>query len=90
MRFAREQPLTSRTIRRAATVQIASRNDVVTRINVFTVSPVNQHYAQWRRAEDFQAMLHDPRASEHMKLIREIATNDAHLYEVTESFTAGD
>jgi heme-degrading monooxygenase HmoA len=105
-------------------VQIASGNDVVTLINVFTVIPENQqklidmlveatqqtmryipgfvsasfhksadgtrvaNYAQWRRAEDFEAMLRDPRAAEHMKPILEIATNDAHLYEVVESFTA--
>ena len=106
-------------------VQIASGNDVVTLINVFTVSAENQqklvdmlieatqktmrhipgfvsatihksadgtrvaNYAQWRRAEDFEAMLRDPRAAVHMQPIREIATNDAHLYEVVESFTAG-
>ncbi len=105
-------------------VQIADSNDVVTLINVFTVSPENQrklvlmlveatqktmrhipgfvsasihksedgtrvtNYAQWRHAEDFEAMLRDPRAAEHMKPIREIATNDAHLYKVVESFTA--
>ena len=105
-------------------VQITSGNDVVTLINVFTVSPENQqklidmlveatqktmrhipgfvsasfhkstdgsrvaNYAQWRKAEDFEAMLRDPRAAVHMKPILEIATNDAHLYEVVESFTA--
>lgn len=103
--------------------KIASGNDVVTLINVFTVRPENQqklvdmlveatektmrhisgfvsasihksadgtrvaNYAQWRRAEDFEAMLRDPRAAEHMRPIRELATNDAHLYEVVESFT---
>ena len=46
------------------------------------------NYAQWRSTEDFQAMLKDPRAAEHMKPIRELATNDANLYEVVESFTA--
>ena len=107
-------------------VNIASGNDVVTLINVFTVSPENQqklvdmlleatqatmrhvpgfvsasihksadgtrvaNYAQWRRAEDFEAMLRDPRAAEHMKPIRELATNDAHLYEVVESLAAAD
>ena len=106
-------------------VQIASENEVVTLINVFTVSPEDQqklvdmlieatqktmrhipgfvsasmhksadgtrvaNYAQWRSAEDFQAMLRDSRAAEHMKPIKEIATYDAHLYEVVESFTAG-
>ena len=105
-------------------VQIASGNDVVTLINVFTVSPENQqklidmlveatqktmrhipgfvsasfhksadgsrvaNYAQWRRAEDFEAMLRDPQAVRHMKPILELATNDAHLYEVVESITA--
>ena len=44
------------------------------------------NYAQWRRAEDFEAMLRDPRAAEHMKPILELATNDAHLYEVVDSF----
>src|SRR6266436_562180 len=99
-------------------VQIARGNDVVTLINVFTVTPENQqklvdmlieatqktmrhipgfvsasihksadgsrvaNYAQWRKAEDFEAMLRDPRAAEHMKPILEIAINDAHLYEV--------
>jgi heme-degrading monooxygenase HmoA len=43
------------------------------------------NYAHWRRAEDFQAMLRDPRAAEHMGPIRAIAANDAHLYEVVES-----
>jgi len=103
-------------------VQISSANQVVTLINVFTVTPGNQqklidmlieatqktmkhvpgfvsasfhksadgtrvaNYAQWRRAEDFEAMLRDPRAAEHMKPILEIATYDAHLYEVVDSF----
>ena len=47
------------------------------------------NYAQWRRAEDFAAMLRNPKAAEHMKPILEIATNDAHLYEVVESFSVG-
>lgn len=47
------------------------------------------NYAQWRTAEDFEAMLRDPRAAEHMKPILEIASNDAHLYEVVESFGTG-
>ena len=45
------------------------------------------NYAQWRTAKDFQAMLKDPRAAEHMKPIQEIASNDAHLYEVIESIS---
>ena len=48
------------------------------------------NYAQWRRAEDFHAMLRDPRAVEHMKPIQEIAPNDAHLYEVVESIAVDD
>jgi heme-degrading monooxygenase HmoA len=43
------------------------------------------NYAQWRRAEDFEAMLRDPKAAEHMKPIQQIATFDANLYEVVES-----
>ena len=45
------------------------------------------NYAQWRTSEDFQAMLKDPRAAEHMKPITEIATYDAHLYAVIDSIT---
>ncbi len=107
-------------------VKIESGNDVVTLINVFTVSPEKQqklvdllleatektmrhipgfvsasihksadgervaNYAQWRRAEDFEAMMKDPQAAEHMKPIMELATYDAHLYEVVDSITAGD
>jgi len=48
------------------------------------------NYAQWHRAEDFQAMLKNPLALEHMKPIEEIATFDAHLYEVVESVSATD
>jgi heme-degrading monooxygenase HmoA len=44
------------------------------------------NYVQWRSAEDFQAMLKNPQAVEHMKPIMAIATFDAHLYEVVESF----
>jgi len=47
------------------------------------------NYAQWRRAEDFAAMLRNPKAGEHMKPILQIATNEAHLYEVVESFSVG-
>lgn len=43
------------------------------------------NYAQWRSKEDFAAMLKNPEAQEHMKPIREIATSDAHTYEVAES-----
>lgn len=46
------------------------------------------NYAQWRRAEDFDAMLRDPRAAEHMRPMQAIATNDARLYQVIESVTA--
>jgi hypothetical protein len=55
---------------------------------VFENSHDLANYAQWRRAENFEAMLGDPRAAEHIKPIREIATSDAHLSEVVESFTA--
>ena len=94
-------------------VQIASGNDVVTLINVFTVSPENQqklidmlveatqktmrhipgfvsasfhksadgsrvaNYAQWRRAEDFEAMLRDLQAAQHTEQIGQIASNAA-------------
>jgi quinol monooxygenase YgiN len=48
------------------------------------------NYAQWRRAKDFEAMLDDPRAAEHMKQISEIASYDAHLYGVMESITIAE
>ncbi len=43
------------------------------------------NYAHWRKREDFEAMLKNPEATAHMKPITEIATFDAHLYEVVES-----
>ncbi len=46
------------------------------------------NYAQWKNREDFEAMLKNPRAQEHMKPITEIATFDAHLYEVIDSLEA--
>lgn len=45
------------------------------------------NYAQWRRREDFEAMLNNPEATAHMKPIMEMATFDAHLYEVFESMS---
>lgn len=46
------------------------------------------NYAQWRSREDFEAMLKNPEAIVHIKPITEIATFDAHLYEVIESMSA--
>lgn len=46
------------------------------------------NYAQWRSREDFAAMLKNPLAGEHLAAIREIATFDAHTYEVMESIAA--
>ncbi len=43
------------------------------------------NYAQWKSAEDFQAMLKNPKALEHMAPIKKLATYDAHLYEVVET-----
>jgi heme-degrading monooxygenase HmoA len=43
------------------------------------------NYAQWRSKEDFEAMLKNPEALSHMRPILEIASNDAHLYEVVDS-----
>jgi quinol monooxygenase YgiN len=45
------------------------------------------NYAQWRRREDFEAMMKNPDAQQHMKPIIEIAQVDAHLYEVSETIT---
>jgi quinol monooxygenase YgiN len=45
------------------------------------------NYAQWRSRQDFAAMLKNPQATAHMKPITEIATFDAHLYEIAESLS---
>jgi len=42
------------------------------------------NYAQWRSAEDFQAMLKNPQAQAHMAPIGEFASFDAHLYSVVD------
>ncbi len=44
------------------------------------------NYAQWRSAEDFEAMAKNPEAQAHMKPIMEIAKADFHLYEVADTF----
>jgi heme-degrading monooxygenase HmoA len=44
------------------------------------------NYAQWRSAEDFQAMLKMPEARKHMAPIMEFATNDAHSYSVVDVY----
>ena len=42
------------------------------------------NYAQWRRREDFEAMLEDPEAAVHMREAAEIAEKfEPHLYEVS-------
>lgn len=40
------------------------------------------NYAQWRERADFEAMLANPAAAPHMQKCRELATFDAHVYEV--------
>lgn len=40
------------------------------------------NYAQWESVEQFEAMLEDVDAAAHMDEARNLATNDAHLYEV--------
>jgi antibiotic biosynthesis monooxygenase (ABM) superfamily enzyme len=98
---------------------IAVDQDVVTLVNVFTVTPERQrelvdllveatrtvmnrlpgyvsanihrsldgtkvvNYAQWRRVEDFEAMLQDTAAQNHMRAAGELASSiEPHLYEV--------
>jgi antibiotic biosynthesis monooxygenase (ABM) superfamily enzyme len=98
---------------------IATDQDVVTLVNVFTVSPERQHelaellveattsvmnqlpgfvsanihrsldgtkvvnYAQWRRVEDFEAMLREANAQEHMRAATQLAERvEPHLYRV--------
>ncbi len=40
------------------------------------------NYAQWFSREDFQAMLHDPIAQQHMKAVGDLAPADPRLYQV--------
>jgi antibiotic biosynthesis monooxygenase (ABM) superfamily enzyme len=40
------------------------------------------NYAQWRREEDWRAMLADPDARVHMKGALELATLEGHMYRV--------
>jgi len=98
---------------------ISTDNDVVTLVNVFTVTPGRQrqlaqllieataatmnrlpgyvsanihrsldgtkvvNYAQWRRASDFETMLADPAAQQHMQAAAQLADSiEPHLYEV--------
>ncbi len=98
---------------------IATDQDVVTLVNVFTVSPERQrqladllveattttmnrlpgyvsanihrsldgtkvvNYAQWRRVEDFEAMLRNPTAQVHVQAATDLAISvEPHLYEV--------
>src|SRR5215471_21047991 len=95
---------------------IATDQDLVTLVNVFTVSPDQQqllaevlaeatrtvmnqqpgyvsanihrsldgtkvvNYAQWRRVEDFETMLTNPTAQEHMQAATQLATSvEPHL-----------
>jgi quinol monooxygenase YgiN len=50
------------------------------------------NYAQWRSQADFQAMLRDPDAQEHMRPAAELAEIEPHLYEVvySDESAAGD
>ncbi|MBA3424809.1 MAG: antibiotic biosynthesis monooxygenase family protein [Rubrobacteraceae bacterium] len=42
------------------------------------------NYAQWRSKEDFEAMLENPEAAEHMRKAAELAEKfEPHLYEVS-------
>ncbi len=45
------------------------------------------NYAQWRKREDFEAMMKNPEAQKHMKPISEMAKFDAHLYELSETMS---
>lgn len=98
--------------------RIATGQDIVTLINVFTVAPDRQqalvdllvvateqtmchqpgyvsanihrsldgtkvvNYAQWRRAEAFQAMLTNPEAASHFQDANELAQSEPGLYGV--------
>jgi quinol monooxygenase YgiN len=43
------------------------------------------NYAQWRSSGDLDAMLKNPAAQEHIRLIMEIAQADPHLYDVVDT-----
>lgn len=49
-----------------------------------------ENYAQWRSREDFEAMLNNPEATEHMKPIMAIAQFDAHLYELVDTMSISE
>jgi len=105
---------------------IATDMDVITLVNVFSVSPERQqqladllveatrsvmnrlpgfvsanihssldgtrvvNYAQWRRVDDFEAMLRDATAQEHMQAATQLAERvEPHLYRVVFSDPAG-
>jgi quinol monooxygenase YgiN len=40
------------------------------------------NYAQWRRREDFEAMMKNPEVGPHMKRATEVASAEPHLYAV--------
>ena len=40
------------------------------------------NYAQWRSQADFEAMLRNPEAGQHMRQATELASFEPHLYEV--------
>jgi quinol monooxygenase YgiN len=46
------------------------------------------NYAQWRRREDFEAMLKHPKAIPHMREAGSLATYDPHFYEVVDAIEA--
>ena len=41
------------------------------------------NYSQWTSVEDYQAMLQNPQVLPHMEEATQLATFDAHLYEVS-------
>ncbi len=40
------------------------------------------NYAQWRTREDFESILEDEEVAVHFRRCRELASNDAHLYDL--------
>ena len=49
------------------------------------------NYAQWRRVEDFEAMLRDPTAQQHMAAATRLAISvEPHLYQVVFTDHAGE
>ena len=74
-----------------ADLLVAATRDVMRQLPGFVSANIHRsldgrnvvNYAQWRRVEDFNAMLGDPRAQAHMQAAAQLAISiEPNLYEV--------